>query len=110
MTVELRPEITASPEDLYGTKGRFMGDFAGINRFVRVADHMEEVCSIVSAKGFKVRDFHDEWIVFREGATLAEAELSFFLDRVDRFVWVAEQEVEKFKSLFDEETAEGAVG
>lgn len=107
MTIELRLGITASPEDLFGRKGAFMRDWSGIDRLVRVADQIDEVKPLVEGVGLKMLDFHDEWLVFKEGATLQDVEVSLFKDRVDGFVWVAEQEVEKFKNLFKKNSSEG---
>ena len=58
MTLELRPEITVSPEDLFGRRGEIMRNWSGASRLIRVADHIDEVLPLVEAKGLMIRDFH----------------------------------------------------
>lgn len=103
MTLELRPEITVSPEDIFGRKGTFWREYTGVDKLFRVADSIDEVLPEVKSRGLLLTEvWKSEWIVWRKGQVLEEAELSFFTDRVDEFVWVAETEVDKFNALFGE--------
>lgn len=104
MTLELRPEMTASPEDLFGPKGEIFKAFSGVERLLRVADNIDEVRPEVEARGLLLIElWRSSWVVYRKGQTLEESELSFFTDRVDEFVWISETEVEKFQKLFNKE-------
>lgn len=107
MTLELKPEVTASPEDMFGRKGEFFRDFSSVDKFFRVADHIDEVRPFAEARGFKLTEFsRSAWVLYRDGQTLQEAAMGFFTDRVDGFVWIADREVQKFEDLF----REGEVG
>ena len=104
MTVELRPEITASPEDLFGgRKGTFWREFTGVDKLIRVADTIDEVRPETEARGLLLTElWKSSWVV-HGGGPIEESELTLFTDRVDGFVWVAETEVDKFQSLFGQE-------
>ena len=102
MTLELRPEMTASPEDLFGErKGKRWINFTGVGRLIRVADSIDDVLPETKAKGLVLTElWKSSWIV-HNGGPIEESELTLFTDRVDEFVWISETEVEKFKELFE---------
>jgi len=107
MTVELRPEITASPEDIFGPRGRWITRLTGVEKVIRVADDIEEMRPHVDARGMKLIELsRSNWVLYKEGQTLEESELTFLTDRVDGHVWIFDCEIQKFKDLF----GEGAVG
>ena len=97
--------MTASPEDLFGEKGTFWRKITGISKLFRVADNIDEVRPHVESRGLLLTEiWRSSWVVWREGQTPEQSEMSFFTDRVDGFVWITEIEVEKFKELFREES------
>src|SRR3989344_6168634 len=99
---ELMLGRSASPEDVFGgRKGEFWRALTKVDKLFRVADHIEEIRPHVESRGLLLTEIYkDSWVVWREGQTLDKSELSFFTDRFDGFVWVVDQEVEKFMELF----------
>lgn len=107
MTVELRPEMTASSQDLYlGLSANFVRNAHRAQVLVRVADNIEEVCQEIKNKGMSLQDTWGSeliWGAHKPDQESEEPQFSFFVDQVDGFVWVADRETEKFQELFGAE-------
>ena len=100
MTLEFDPTNTASPEDLFGRKGKFLREVVKVERYIRVCKGIEELKTAASKLGFQLTDIRRDWILHKEGQTLAETPLSFIQDPVDEHLWIAEQEFDKYVTLF----------
>jgi len=101
MTPELEAMVTASPEDLYGPKGRDFRDFSKADRLIMVANDIDEARSLAASKNLMLTGLFGSYAVHRHASqTLVETELSFFVDPIDEHVWVVDYELEKFQELF----------
>ena len=105
MTVELRPEVTASTQDLYmGVSANFVRNAYRAETFLRVADNIEEVFEKVGEKGLSLQDDWGSkliWSVHMPGENNEEeTQLSFFVDQVDRHIWIEDTNVDRFRELF----------
>lgn len=106
MTLELRPEMTASPEDLFRGDSASLMRIAGINKLVRVADHIDEVRQPVDLAGLKMEPLGSSaWAIYKKDDNVSQSKFAFFTDSIDNLVWIAEGDVDYFRDLFGEKNS-----
>lgn len=101
-------KIEVKPRDLYGEYGEIMEKLLGTDFLIRIAENIGDFEVSMKAKGLLLtemvtdKDLGSNYVVYHEGQTLADVELSVLTDATNGFVWVLESQMEKYKSIIED--------